>query len=1197
MELFESIFTSLVASCIFGGTTKLIELLQANKSFDERLKDAFNRAVHKYFKDPLQQEKVMYYDADKYLLRLKQELSEESNVQNSEKFNGLYSYFKKEIYKDIHLLITCIWFYVRTGRKLMKQYKDEIIHDINTKYIALNDRISGLEKHLTQLIDFSMLPTFSLDENTARNDNSFMLPEHISYRDDIVKQLCTHLQRSQILLIYGTKLCGKSTLAKLVAVKLNAHHGTILIDCIDAKSIQHIKFSLQQKLKTDSSYYVILDNVSQNCLPELLEYLIRMLNNYRFIITTLNKYDAEQLAINDSVITQYEVPVLSESEVLEIVNSYHSNNNIELIVQLAASHHPILVQYICLYLRSYNWVCDENIIKKVIAGEHLKSHEGYISELIEKSLQDPETIHLLNRLLLFHSRFTENDVIEIANISPEISQPRLRFQQIKPLWLTTLDNYYQVIPVLKRIWKPDLLIQENNNCNKFLGDNILRKRKITDAETIQAIMYYQNAGMYDYAGEIYIKMIYSTHSLPENSLLKVLWIGVPLPNQMHAELRFIIRATQVLKFKDLDVEYADYLYKDIQNIVEQECTASHMAHIIYQLMSSICFVKNDIENGLRYFRISESLPNESTYDTNLQEQLNEYSKLNIWTLLMRIETWEQFNEWLTICQQIYSERHQLTMTEYTSCYFFVWRFVDKFNPHETIEERLKVIDQLYKIVKDYKIKELSIMIGFKEVDLFNSDKQFDRVYEKGGMYLQEYNNHPLADLVFNAAIGYAYYRDDRYADKSSRCLTYLNNAILPERVDVLPDVQLHVMEVRSYVLSSYNVYEALNAMQMACDYVKESRHRIEPYDYYFAKGELALAKWLAGERHGALEDISDCLEYVLNDLKNESLFSKTYLCKCGCLLVKFKHDIKNEPLPPELASPIPGMFTELGAQGLDDLYDIRRHFTTATIMFLLAVEFNDAALINKWMNKSIAICVEEKELKEEYGICLTMLPYLLKKEDIDKYLEIAELSYRADQLIPNHNTKDDDIGFITLKVLPLVILALDKIIVKHDHSLYQSIARSIIRFDICKNSEAVQRVSKILSTPIAEVTSYLLDGLDKNSHYEVYIITYLIMLLDDKSTKDCFTILFNLLKFAQPYCRKIYNSSLDWLYDNFVYDFWRWKFENKSGDFEDANKLSSEGFRLVNATENDKAKKCLCVVSYHIRGLSLTQEQEDWLYE
>ena len=43
--LLESIFASIVASCIYGGTAKLIELIQANKSFDKQLKDAFARLL------------------------------------------------------------------------------------------------------------------------------------------------------------------------------------------------------------------------------------------------------------------------------------------------------------------------------------------------------------------------------------------------------------------------------------------------------------------------------------------------------------------------------------------------------------------------------------------------------------------------------------------------------------------------------------------------------------------------------------------------------------------------------------------------------------------------------------------------------------------------------------------------------------------------------------------------------------------------------------------------------------------------------------------------------------------------------------------------------------------------------------------------------------------------------------------------
>lgn len=1198
MVFLESIFASLVASCIFGGTAKLIELIQTNKSFEKKLKDAFTRAVHKYFKDELQQEKVIYHDADKYILKFKQELNGEANIVESEKYRGLYSCFEREIYRTPSLWFPCILFQLKTGRKLMMQYKDEIIGVINSKSNEIIERVKGIEEQLTQFVNFATLPVFSVNTSSNIVKNDLLLPEHISKRANLVKQLCANFEHVKILIIYGATQCGKSTLAKLIALHITPQYESCVIDCSDAPSFQYIKFTLQQCLESDSLSCVVIDNVAREYVSHVMQLLSIASNPKRYIITTPEYLDIPSLSSSESVLLQYEVPALTDSEVSEIIQTFHPNNDIEHIVSLCASHHPILVQYVCLYLQSCNWQYDESTLKQLLSGEHLKSHENYVSRLLKSTIHDPETIHLLNRILLIQPFFIEKDVEGIANVEPAILQPRFRFQEIKPYWIDTINGFYQVTPLLKKIWHPDLQQSEIIECNKYLGNAILQKRNITDVEAVQAIMYYQNAGMYNYAGEIYVKMIYSTHSLPKHSLLNVLWMGVPLPIQMDAELRFIVRAGQILRFKDLSAEYTEYLYKDIQTIVEQECTASHMAHIIYRLMSSICFVKDDIENGLRYYRMSESLWSKEIHnDTNLPEDISVYLHSNIWTLLMRVTTWDQLNEWLSVYQETHSRTYQLTMLEYVSCYFFVWRFIDIYNSNKTLDECLKVVNQLYDVVESYHIDELSIMIRFKEVDLFNHYKQYDNVCEKGRLYLQKYSDNPLANLVFNAAIGYAYYRDARYGNKLNPCLTYLTNAILPEGVDILPDVQLHVMELQSYALSSHNAHDALIAMQSAYDYVKNPKHRIEPYDFYFAKGELALAKWKAGDRQGALHDISDCLEYVLSDVKKDSLFAKTYVCKLGGLLVSCEYEMNKQPLPENQAVPFPGMFTELDSQGLDDLYNERRLFTTSTIMYMLSAKINDAELVDKWMYNCLSICYKDEELKAEYGICLTMLPYLLKNDDIDNYFKVANVTYRADQLIPNHKSQDDDISFITLKILPLVIYAVNRIVVNGDTIFLQRLAKHIENFEIAKNSSAVKRVVQILSTSTKEITLDILKGINSETYYSVYMIVYLIMLLKEESTPKCFVVIFNLLKFAQTQCRAIYNHSLDWLFDDFVYNFWHLRFVGQKEDFYDHDKLANNGFKRIEETKTDKARKCLYVVSCHIKGLSLTSEQEDWLYD
>ena len=95
------IFSSLVASVIYGSATGIWKLIQRNKSLEEQLKDAFAKAVRAYFShDELQQNRVIGLNTAQYLELLQKELQGKPIDLESEKYKQLYEYFIEEVIKN-----------------------------------------------------------------------------------------------------------------------------------------------------------------------------------------------------------------------------------------------------------------------------------------------------------------------------------------------------------------------------------------------------------------------------------------------------------------------------------------------------------------------------------------------------------------------------------------------------------------------------------------------------------------------------------------------------------------------------------------------------------------------------------------------------------------------------------------------------------------------------------------------------------------------------------------------------------------------------------------------------------------------------------------------------------------------------------------------------------------------------------------
>lgn len=159
------ILSSLVASAISGGATGIYKRIQNNKSLEEKLRDAFEKAVCRYFQDELQQEKVIYHDTDKYIQMLKAELDGHLADIETEKYKKLYDYFKEEIAKNQSLADYVEIKELGITQELLEQNSREIKGLITTygdKIIAQNDshaeKLDNIMELLTRMGNSSSNP-------------------------------------------------------------------------------------------------------------------------------------------------------------------------------------------------------------------------------------------------------------------------------------------------------------------------------------------------------------------------------------------------------------------------------------------------------------------------------------------------------------------------------------------------------------------------------------------------------------------------------------------------------------------------------------------------------------------------------------------------------------------------------------------------------------------------------------------------------------------------------------------------------------------------------------------------------------------------------------------------------------------------------------------------------------------------------
>ena len=1189
-----SIFTSLVASVLFKAGSMVYDYIQQRKSFEEKLEDAFHRALRRYFHDELQQETVYYREKEKYIERFKQELAGEVDAYESEKYKKLYDYFRREIYRSPYLWVECLFAYVRLGIKIQRQNQQELKALINANSNKLMQKQKETLDVIKQFVDYVSLPSFSIHDK----EEKMWMPEHLSRRESIVKPLSGIFENHKILLIHGTKLSGKSTLAKLMAQPYSYTY----IDCKEAAAFQSIRFTLLNHNHVDANReLVILDNLAPEYMDGVMRELSQDTSNTKYIITSIERFHNEVLTYNCPDVFQFEIPFLLQEEIEEIIATYHPTDDISEIVSICSKQHPILVQSVCKYLQAKNWEIDLATISAMLKGSPMENLEEFVTETLQREIPDEETRHLLNRILVASFLFTEEEVYKLAQIEPQILQPRQKFNQLKPIWLyQNTDGRYHVTPILKSVFKPDLLENEKKACNQYLGDSIIAKKNISEWNAALAITYYAEAGNYEYAGELYVQIISKYgKQLSEKSILCNMWVGVPLPAEMSLGMRYIIRLTQVMQLENMSNDGKDFVYQDLQRLLDTEGNQLRNASVAYAYMSSICVMRGDVTNALRY-RMKSIASGDSIEEGNEQllAMIGDNYQSGLWVHLSRISNIGEYEQWLQVYDGSALKGRPMSMIDYAGCFLFVGQYLQIHGNGKPISDKIKLLDELLEKAEAYKVDDLIILIVYQKMISYLSVKGYEDVESLYQTYMPRFETNPLAIFVLNDAMGAALSENEKVVDKSIS-LEYLIEARSVVQQGILPELQLYNLERIAFLQAEKDKPRAVETLQEAVDYANNPDCHIQRQECYFAKGELAQAKWAAGDKDGAVKELSGCIEFALEELQSNSEYAKTYFCKCGSMVYQYYCEVSGEPDDGKHVPPTQGMFKHVAYDAYDEVFEERSVLITVIEMYRLCEALNMLDMMEKWGYKAIEISKRQEKVDIEGCLLENIYPYLLKKGDVQNALYVAKVSNHSMKIAieKEQNNKGISHWVLVSQVIPLLLLAISKKVIENDNSLYDPIQQLFNDLDDIEHEDALEETKAILSVPVDEMDYQTLKQNRYINIYPVNQIIFILQLLDQQTTTpEAFMLICTLLNRIQAENRLLYKNSLDWIFDDFVQIYWRWRIETRKEDFYDLPKFFERGLAQLGNENVNKAKKYMSLLYYHVR-LQMNGNLYDWLME
>lgn len=1172
------VLQSLIATAVFESGKAGVSFLADKKSMEKRYRDAFERAISRFYADPEYAGNEARRNYDQYLTALKEDFKavQDFNPQKGE-YKKLLELFEEEVCKDTRLRIWTQFKMLRTSvanleqientqRNILEQLvaaREETKQGIN----SINQKLDAIVKSVQATPEMRQVTVMPASLSVLQNTDTASL--HIVKRQELVQPCVKQCNEGKVLVLYGGVKTGKRTLAELVLNNLT--DGFV---CTDVPS-DH------------------LNDVIRLCYQELQD-------GRNPIITTDAPVDENMTLVDMRRVAQFEVPLLTEDETKELIETYSPRQDFCTFIWAHSYGHPVLARALCTYLSSCGWVINENVFSKMLNYSFDRKLSRSLAELMQRMIPDADTRSLLNRLMLVKTVFTEEDVKALATVSPQIPEPKSKLLTLTPGWVTEEEGVYKVTPLYDKAWTPDMDGECYRACNWLLASRIMIKREpLNELDVLHYILYAQNAEKYDEAGLMYMRALekIKKEDLPKLTILPSMWVDVPLPIQMTENLRIAIRVQQLTILKDLSSAKKNYILNDLCRIVEG-AAESELTAAYYSVLSVLCWTEDRIQAGLKYHNLSIEKRNKGSLGVDELDEMDELYKKSIWVLPLRFTTIEEYDTWLKDFSAKPFEYDHADSDICEHCYLAGYQLVNKvlkgWEQGDVITGLQHILDKSV----EHHCPEMAVSVLFEMMEVFNKAAQYEDTRKVYNNYYGQFEAYPMAKVLLNGSMAYSIYSNKEAENKE--VFPYIEAMQTAEYGEVVPNIHLHLGQVKAYVMGETDLNEGITQLKNVIDYVQKPRHSTTIYEYYQCLGELSLMYWDAGERARSVEVVSECVKYVTSEEGLKSPFAKTYLCSCDCLLVNYLEILGVREVPEGQMKPYRGMFTEPDAQYLDSIYSEDRIFTSSYLMYQISGALKLDKLKTEWAYKVLE-AIRRGENREIHFIATLLVPVFLKEQDFDAVAQIAEISSVSQAMTfethPEMKRESADSEFIEYVMTPVLFLALkmaitgDKSGLEKTREILQSY-QPVIHDEVVKEAIAVLGRGEYDKAYIDEVNK-----LDMNKYYPVYIFAYLITTLNVDSYQ-AFKYIMAVIVRLESDLIKVVGGEVKTVINEFVASFWRARILTKPEEFVNYSFLASKGMKVIDEYEGkeNQANHTMFVVRHHLPfDVSMNSMQEAWL--
>jgi hypothetical protein len=1082
-------------------------------------------------------------------------------------------------------------------------------------------------------------------ENLRINkDRIPQLSANISDRSITIKNLLSETDKKWIAM-YGMYDTGKTQLSILVSKHLNLETIWVsfkdlqrntftrkLFNSFDANTLDELEVNINT-LNAENKILLVLDDLPKFGIDETVDEIFNNFislcfgNNIVLFSTSNHILSSSIKKLHSDNLHERQVPLLSEKECIEVIQTYSGSTNFEFkeLLYIITKGYPIYLQIVCRYLEKNSWLINKDKLLDFFTGKLFTDlTDETLSKLMYK-VEDEQSRELLYRLNIVRTNITDIEIRIVSDCNPNIIKATEKVSQLTGSWLQRNGLEYIISPLIKRLGVGNLHKSLVYEINDELGNQLLTKGALSQFDVQHVIGYFINSKQFEKVG--FVILNYLKHCISKPNLFfdwnfgLYSWYHSSLPNEMSIFLRMHIRSIQLNleAFNPNEKEgNLEFLRNDLVTLVDEAILKKIDVYFPALVLSS-SYLKGNSALAVKYFSY---YINSYTYKELPKidaENLDEFQKLDsgiVWLSLNKIDSLSDLNHWFENVEE-FSEIIDESTDEQS---FFL---SDKLFLNFIVKEKKSEFPDWHNVLEIFKnicTKATELSLGNMKVlalkyQIIILSEMLDDLEGAESFYLQQVKKGSLKEsraiFLTTDELGKQFY----YKGKNEKAEEYL--------------IQIVSLEVEKYIVSKAETYLTLAKLVDITDAKRAHEYMlkglkfitdntfIDEISYIQFIGEFATSLYRTGKTKDSLVKFIEGYELLLDSFEENDFYINTQIRfgnAIGYLIYYYEHG--SDP-GDGFTEPYLGIISK--NNDLTDLYFQEKLLINVfNIIHFFEISYdNDKA--EYWAFKLFAL-KEEYQMKVFHRMLSKFLGYLVSNDRLDEafklQVEIIEshdkLLLRDVEQISNSIEKelvasiqsremklnrDNDLELMLYAFNPILIHLLKKKIKRRrgvSELVYKCkflLEKYSVNFS---NKKLIDELNYVLNNfPTNEAESIELqkhvNNIDQDVFKYVQVPTYLIFSIYNNS-KTAIELHFIVASTFQ-----LYEGSINICVLNpFLREFWQKRLNDNPKDFKNSRKFT-ENLQKTKMLKTSLQTKAIFTLAAENLDYKLKEEDKLWI--